>query len=84
MCKRWTESAWDEYVWAQEHDRRLARKVNEVVKLLCRNSEQVRAKPLRHMGPGRMGVRLDKKNRLVYVVDEYGVLIESCLGHYED
>ncbi|WP_432212500.1 Txe/YoeB family addiction module toxin [Pseudomonas aeruginosa] len=46
----WSEEAWDEYLYWQETDRSMVKKVNELIKDTCRTLFEGKGKPepLRH------------------------------------
>lgn len=86
MNKLWANRAWDDYLYWQMQDKKTLKKINELVKDIERNglSEGIgKPEPLKHRKAWRR--RIDKENRLVYNIDEYGNLwIIACKGHYAD
>jgi toxin YoeB len=86
MPKLWSDEAWADYVAWQAQDKKTLKKINELIKDVERNGL---SKGIGHPEPLRYrdgwSRRIDKKNRLVYDIDESGnVWIISCKGHYED
>ena len=83
---QWHNRAWDEYVELQEN-KRLLQKVNKLIKDIRRNGYATKlGKPEMLKGnlSGFASVRFDKKNRLVFCVDEEIVIIVACGEHYSD
>lgn len=82
----WTPGAWDDYVGVQK-DRKLLKRVNTLIKDIQRNGYKCSfGKPemLRNVMSGLASVRSDKKNRLVFSVDDLQVSIVECGSHYGD
>jgi len=86
MPKLWDDIAWEEYLYWQLNDKKIVKRINELVKSIEREgASKGIGKPEKlkyHPGWSR---RIDKENRLVYTVDEkYSIHILSCKGHYDD
>lgn len=78
--------AWDEYLYWQMQDKKVLRRINQILKDIQRNSFGGIGKPepLKYCD-GYWSRRIDEKNRLVYSVgDDNDIIIISCKGHYED
>ncbi|MDO5671403.1 MAG: Txe/YoeB family addiction module toxin [Actinomycetaceae bacterium] len=91
MRKLWSEKAWEDYLYWQNEDRRILKRINALIKSLERNPEGITiGKPerLKYSQSGLLSVRIDQSHRLVYkfhVQDgEQVLLIISCRGHYQD
>jgi addiction module toxin, txe/yoeB family len=86
MNKLWSDRAWDDYLYWQLQDRKMLKRINDLVKDIERNglSQGIgKPEPLRHRKAWSR--RIDKANRLIYNIDESGNLwIIACKGHYED
>ena len=82
---RWHDRAWDEYV-ALQQDKRLIKKINNLIKDIRRNGYDGIAKMelLKHDLSGFASVRIDKKNRIVFCVDDESVTIVACGEHYSN
>ena len=84
MNKLWTDDGWTDYLYWQSQDKKTLKRVNELIKDIERNGA------LNGIGEPealkyRKGFsrRIDETNRLIYAIDENGVLwIISCRGHY--
>ena len=80
-----TREAFSQYMYWQNQDKRTLKKINDLLEAIRRNGAlQGIGKPeslKNHPGYSR---RIDKENRLVYVIDELqNIKIISCKGHYD-
>lgn len=78
--------AWDEYLYWQMQDKKTMRRINQLLKDICRSPYDGIGKPepLKYCD-GYWSRRIDEKNRLVYSVgSENDIVVVSCKGHYED
>ena len=81
----WHESAWQEYCRWQAEDRKTLKRINELIRDICRNPFEGIGKPepLKDNLSGYWSRRIDKQNRIVYKqMDEYTVVIVQCRNHY--
>ena len=71
-------------VWVRE-DRKIARRINELLTDIERNGHEGIGKPeaLRHDLSGYWSRRITQKDRLIYTFDEKNIYIAACKGHYE-
>ena len=86
MKKSFHEKAFDEYLYWQQHDNKIFKKINSLIKSIERDgSMQGEGKPekLRHH-TGQYSRRIDSTNRLVYEVTDTAITVISCKGHYDD
>ncbi|MGI6075494.1 MAG: Txe/YoeB family addiction module toxin [Pyramidobacter sp.] len=85
MNKLWSDIAWDEYLQWQAEDKKAIKKINALIKDIERNGVGTglgKTERLRCIyGWSR---EIDKKNRLVYRIENGALWIASCKGHYED
>jgi toxin YoeB len=79
-----TEAAWDNYLWLQENDKKLLKRVNLLVKDILRNPFDGIGKPepLKANLSGYWSRRIDSEHRLVYSVSTEELIIISCRFHY--
>lgn len=86
MNKLWADEAWEEYIEWQHTDRKLADKINQLIKSIERDGLSKglgKPEPLRYRKAWSR--RIDHENRLVYSIDANGNLwVISCKGHYKD
>ena len=85
MNKVFSENAWQDFMaWVRE-DRKIARRINELLTHIERNGPEGIGKPeaLRHDLSGYWSRRITQKDRLIYTFDEKNIYIAACKGHYE-
>ena len=75
MKLTFTESAWKDYVWFQENDRKLVARINKLI------VETLRA-PLKADLSGYWSRRINAEHRLVYGVKRDNLIIIACRYHY--
>lgn len=80
-----TESAWDDYLWFQENDRRLLKRINTLIKEAMRTPSEGIGKPERLKAnlSGYWSRRINEEHRLVYGVTEKEFVVISCRFHYQ-
>jgi toxin YoeB len=81
---QWDLDAWNDYLYWQANDKRLLRRINELIRDMVRNPFEGIGKPEKLKGnlSGFLSRRINSEHRLVYVVDEKVIYIISCKGHY--
>jgi toxin YoeB len=79
-----TESAWQDYLWFQEKDRQLLKRVNQLIKDTLRTPFEGLGKPepLKADLAGYWSRRINDEHRLVYGVTGTDLVIISCRYHY--
>lgn len=86
MRVTFTENALEEYIEWQKEDKRILKRINQLIQDIQRNGYLLgigKPKPLK--GRKAFSRRIDDKNRIVYIGDEeQNLIILSCKGHYED
>ena len=82
----WDEKAWEEYEYWQEQDRKTLKKINRLLKSIKRNGYQCEGKPerLKYSEYDLWSVEIDTFNRIMFFIEEDGINIASCRGHYDD
>ena len=85
MKLTFTESAWQDYLWVQEQNRPLLRRLNELIRDTLRSPFRGIGKPepLKGELSGYWSRRITAEHRLVYEVSETALTIISCRYHYE-
>ena len=84
MSNIFADEAWEDYTDWQFRDKKIAMKINELIKDIHRNglSQGIgKPEPLRHRKAWSR--RITHEHRLVYNFDENkNLIIVSCKGHY--
>ena len=77
--------AWDDYLWWQRQDRRLLKRINQLIQDVMRNGNEGIGKPepLKHGFQGYWSRRINAEHRLVYKVVDDEIRIAACSYHYE-
>ena len=80
-----TKSGWEEYLFWQKNDRKMLKRVNDLIKEISRTPYSGRGKPekLKFDMTNMWSRRIDLKHRIVYQVIDEDILIYSCRFHYE-
>lgn len=80
-----SEKGWDDYLYWQFTDKKVLRKINELLKDIQRNGHEGIGKPEPLKYRPAWSRRINREHRLVYTLDENeDVYILSLKGHYED
>lgn len=81
-----TDTGWEHYLYWQNIDKSILRKINMLIKDIQRNGlDNGIGKPELLKYRKAWSRRINHEHRLVYVLDEFENLsILSCKGHYED
>jgi len=80
-----TKNSWEDYTsWVKE-DKKMLRKINELIKDIERNPFEGKGKPepLKYDLSGFWSRRIDREHRLVYRFENKEILIYSCRYHYD-
>ncbi|EEV20324.1 Txe/YoeB family addiction module toxin [Treponema vincentii] len=83
---QWDLDAWNDYIYWQTQDKKILKRINQLIKDIGRNPFEGIGKPdsLKGNLTGFWSRRIDEEHRLVYAVEENAVLLISCRGHYDD
>ena len=78
-------NAWEDYVSWQRDDKRMLRKINDLIKDIQRTPFEGQGKPerLKFDLSGYWSRRIDLEHRLVYQYQDNEILIYSCKFHYD-
>ena len=79
-----TDESWEEYLYWQDTDKAVLRKINQLLKEIKRTPFEGTGKPepLKHSLQGCWSRRIDREHRLVYEVTDNTVKIIACRFHY--
>lgn len=85
MRKIWAEGAWEDYLYRQQQDKKILKRINALLKDIDRNGYTGIGKPepLKYELSGFWSRRIDDTHRLVYWIVGDAVEIAQCRTHYE-
>jgi len=85
MVLIFTENAWEDYLFWQKVDKKMVKKINELIKDIKRNPFHGIGKPepLKHDLAGLWSRRIDQEHRLVYKIVDENVQVYACRFHYD-
>ena len=85
MIKAWSELAWEDYLWWRAHDRKLLKRINQLIRDIERDpfSGIGKPEPLRGNLSGMWSRRIDQSNRLVYEVSGDTFMLHSAKDRYD-
>jgi toxin YoeB len=77
--------AWDDYLYWQQTDKKVLKKINDLIKEVSRNPYEGTGKPepLKHAYAGYWSRRITDEHRLIYKVEGTTVKIVQLRYHYE-
>jgi toxin YoeB len=80
-----TTNSWEDYISWQSEDKKMLRKLNELIKDIQRIPYEGKGKPepLKYDLTGFWSRRIDREHRLVYQVEKTEIRIYSCRFHYD-
>ena len=79
-----TQEAWNDYQLWVKSDKRVLRRLNQLIKAAARDPFEGIGKPepSRHQLQGYWSRRISDEHRLVYTVSEDDLIIVACRFHY--
>jgi toxin YoeB len=80
------QTAWEDYLYWQMGNRKILRRINQLLKDIDRNGYEGigNPEPLKHDYSGWWSRRIDETNRLVYRIKGETIEIAQCGAHYRD
>ena len=80
-----SKNGWEDYISWQSEDRKVLKKINNLIKEVQRTPYEGIGKPepLKFDLAGLWSRRIDREHRLVYSIDGNDLLIYSCRFHYD-
>lgn len=80
-----SKNAWEDYLSWQKEDKKMLRKINDLIKDIQRSPFEGIGKPeaLKYDLAGFWSRRIDLEHRLVYQLRNGEILIYACRYHYE-
>lgn len=86
MIKIWQDDAWEDYLYWQKQDKKILKRINQILKDIDINGFEGIGKPEQLSGnlSGFWSRRIDEKNRIVYRIINNRIEIAQCGSHYRD
>jgi toxin YoeB len=84
MILSWAENAWEDYLYWQSIDKKILKRINQLVKDILRHPfEGIGVpEPLKHHWSGYWSRRIDREHRIVYKSTMNTLYIVQCRFHY--
>ncbi len=84
MILSWAEKAWEDYLYWQQTDKTVLRRINTLIKDIKRQPFDGLGDPesLKHNWSGYWSRRINREHRLVYRVKDDSLIIVQCRYHY--
>lgn len=84
MNLTWTPHAWEEYIDWQSFDKKIVKRINDLIKECLRTPFEGKGKPEPLKGDlsGYWSRRITEEHRLVYAVSNTEISIIQCKNHY--
>lgn len=78
------QQAWDDYLFWQQTDRRILKRINQLIRDIRRDPFDGIGKPepLKHQFSGLWSRRINDEHRLVYSLIDDEIVIVQCRYHY--
>jgi toxin YoeB len=85
MNIQFSSKAWEDYLYWQQFDKKMLKKINELLKNISRSPYEGTGKPepLKHALSGFWSRRITDEHRLVYRVEDNVVKVAAARYHYE-
>ncbi len=79
-----SENAWEDYLFWQKNDKKILRRINNLIKDIQRNKFKGLGKPepLKHNLSGYWSRRINNEHRIVYKIENDAILIAQLRYHY--
>jgi toxin YoeB len=85
MNNTFSKNAWEDYTSWLTEDKKMLKKINDLIKDIQRTPFEGRGKPesLKYELSGYWSRRIDREHRLVYLVSGSEILVYGCKYHYD-
>lgn len=85
MVITFSENAWEDFLYWQKTDKRVLKKINNLIKDIIKSPFEGVSKPepLKYDLAGLCLRRIDHEHRIVYQVNNDNILIYACRFHYD-
>ncbi|MDC9592124.1 Txe/YoeB family addiction module toxin [Xenorhabdus sp. IM139775] len=80
-----TDESWSDYLYWQQIDKKMVKRINDLIKDIKRTpfTGIGKPEPLKHNLAGFWSRRITEEHRLIYRVTESNLEIASCRYHYD-
>ena len=84
MILCWSSNAWDDYLYWQQTEKKILKRINTLIKDIMRQPFEGLGdpEPLKHNYSGYWSRRINREHRIVYKVDRNEITIVQCRYHY--
>lgn len=82
MTLSWDREAWDDYVFWQQVDKKVLKRINDLIKESLRTPFEGKPEALKGNLSGYWSRRITDEHRLVYEVKQDSIHIIQCRFHY--
>ncbi len=81
----WSLTAWDDYLYWQNADKKILKRINTLIKTCLRTPQEGIGKPEALKGDlqGYWSRRITSEHRLVYKFEKDQLMIAACRYHYK-
>lgn len=85
MKFKFVEESWEDYLYWQQIDKKILKKINELLKDISNTpfSGLGKPEPLKHQYQGYWSRRINNEHRLIYKIDKDDIIIAKCRNHYD-
>jgi len=79
-----SDRAWEDYLYWQKQDKRMLKKINNLIRDIQRNGYEGTGKPepLKHALSGYWSRRINEEHRLVYRIEGESIYLAQMRYHY--
>ena len=80
----WSEESWEDYLYWQQNDKKVLKKINSLIKNIKREPFKGvgEPEPLKYNWSGYWSRRINLEHRIIYKVLDNSILIAQCRYHY--
>ncbi len=84
MILSWAEHAWDDYLYWQQTDKKILKRINSLIENVMRQPFEGigNPEPLKHDWSGYWSRRINREHRLVYKITDESIVVVQCRYHY--
>lgn len=84
MILSFSDEAWEDYLYWQQHDKKILKKINRLIKEIEREPFDGigEPEPLKYNWSGYCSRRITIEHRLIYKVVDDNLMVAQCRYHY--